>query len=665
MSIKKFIFPMTAVAAIISACGDSDSAVSSAEDGTALTEQEDTGSIWDSTEVSFASSSSILSSGTTALDPAGPAPESSATFTTSSAAQQASEARQSSAAFLSSATSPFARSSSSIVYDPTSSQQVIVQSSGEAAVYQEAEGDLKLVFSASGLSVENDNGSCVNVDGKIATITCAGNYYLSGTSNDFQVVVAASEDAKVYLNFNNLDLTSASDAPIYVQSADKVFFVLLDGTTNSLKDASSRAKTWSYTKNGSAKVDTTGGVIYSKEDITFKGNGSLTVTGNYNNGIHTTDDLRIKDVPTINVTAKNNALKGKNSVDIEGGRYTLVAKEGDGIKSDEGEDEGVIADATKGIVEIAGGEFSIQAGDDGIQAFNQVIFTDSISTPKVTVKSSGKGIVSGNFIHVNAGILNVTSNDDGIHSNMNIYFNGGETTVSAGDDGVHADSTLMFNAGSVNVTKAVEGFEAWYIIAKGGKTAVVTSDDGWNAAGGSADGSTSSGSQWGGPGGGGAASKSVGYIEVYGGYHYLYAAGNDVDVLDANGNVKMSGGVLILELGSGGMGGGMGGRPGQGGSSTGSCSTNMSGGIIDTDSGISVTGGVLLGFGSQTESLVNCNSMTVTAGTAYGSSNAAFKPSVSGSMVIYSNDVGNSVSTVDVSSMKSLELANGMTYYYK
>ena len=109
----------------------------------------------------------------------------------------------------------------------------------------------------------------------------------------------------------------------------------------------------------------------------------------------------------------------------------------------------------------------------------------------------------------------------------------------------------------------------------------------------------------------------------------------------------------------------MGGRPGQGGSSTGSCSTNMSGGIIDTDSGISVTGGVLLGFGSQTESLVNCSAMTVTAGTAYGSSNAAFKPSVSGSMVIYSNDVGNSVSTVDVSSMKSLELANGMTYYYK
>ena len=555
-------------------------------------------------------------------------------------------------------------------YDPTSSQEVIEQVVTEAVPYQEAEGDLKLTFSESGLTVENDGNSCVAVDNdkKMATISCAGNYYLSGNSSDFQVVVATSTDALVYLYLNGLDLTSASEAPFYVQSAEKVFFMLVDGTENKLADASTRTTIWKYTKNGSAKEDTTMGTIYAKDDITFKGNGKLTVTGNYNNGIHTTNDLRIKDVPTMNVTAKNNAIKGKGSVDIEGGIYTLKATNGDGVKSDEGEDEGSVTDNTKGKIVITGGEFDITAGDDGIQAYNYVLLADSVSTPKITVKSSGKGIVSDNLIYINAGIVNVTASDDGIHSNMNVYFNGGETTVSAGDDGVHADSTLMINNGIVNVTKAVEGFEGWYIIAKGGKTAVTTSDDGWNAAGGSADASTASGSQWGGPGGGGAASKSVGYIEIYGGYHYLYAAGNDVDVLDANGSVKMSGGVVILELGSGsGMGGGPGGsRPGsQGGSTSGSCSTNMSGGIIDTDSGISVTGGVLLGFGSQTESMVNCNSVSFTAGTAYGSNKAAFKPSVSGSMIVFSNDVGSSVSSVDVGSMSTVELANGMTYYYK
>ena len=428
----------------------------------------------------------------------------------------------------SSASGKFATSGNDNVYDPTSSQEVIEQVVTEAVTYQEAEGDLKLTFSESGLSVENDGNSCVTVDNekKMATISCAGNYYLSGKSSDFQVVVAASTDALVYLYLNGLDLTSASEAPFYVQSAEKVFFMLVDGTENKLADASTRTTIWKYTKNGSAKEDTTSATIYAKDDITFKGNGKLTVTGNYNNGIHTTNDLRIKDVPTMIVTAKNNAVKGKGSVDIEGGVYTITASEGDGIKSDEGEDEGYVTDNTKGKIVITGGEFSITAGDDGIQAYNYLLLADSVSTPKITVKSSGKGIVSDNLIYINAGIVNVTASDDGIHSNMNVYFNGGETTVSAGDDGVHADSTLMINNGIVNVTKAVEGFEGWYIIAKGGKTAVTTSDDGWNAAGGSADASTASGSQWGGPGGGGAASKSVGYIEIYGGYQYLYAAGN-------------------------------------------------------------------------------------------------------------------------------------------
>lgn len=662
MYIKKLIYPLSVVSvALMAACSDNTTTSASEDDGIATTEEVTT---YTCNDGSVANSADECVSGV-----------SDSTTTTVYVCSDGSQTANASdcaatVAGKSSTSGKSATSGNDNVYDPTSSQEVIEQVVAEAVTYQEAEGDLKLTFSESGLSVENDGNSCVTVDNekKMATISCAGNYYLSGKSSDFQVVVAASTDALVYLYLNGLDLTSASEAPIYVQSAEKVFFMLVDGTENKLTDASTRTTIWKYTKNGSAKEDTTSATIYAKDDITFKGNGKLTVTGNYNNGIHTTNDLRIKDVPTMNVTAKNNAIKGKGSVDIEGGIYTIKATNGDGIKSDEGEDEGSVTDNTKGKIVITGGEFSITAGDDGIQAYNYLLLADSVSTPKITVKSSGKGIVSDNLIYINAGIVNVTASDDGIHSNMNVYFNGGETTVSAGDDGVHADSTLMINNGIVNVTKAVEGFEGWYIIAKGGKTAVTTSDDGWNAAGGSADATTASGSQWGGPGGGGAASNSVGYIEIYGGYHYLYAAGGDVDVLDANGSVKMSGGVVILELGSGGMGGGMSGssRPGsQGGSTSGSCSTNMSGGIIDTDSGISVTGGVLLGFGSQTESMVNCNSVSFTAGTAYGSSKAAFKPSVSGSMIVFSNDVGSSVSSVDVGSMSTVELANGMTYYYK
>ena len=243
----------------------------------------------------------------------------------------------------------------------------------------------------------------------------------------------------------------------------------------------------------------------------------------------------------------------------------------------------------------------------------------------------------------------------------------GRSSVSAGDDGIHADSTLRISDGSINITKAVEGIEAFYIRAEGGKTATVASDDAWNAAGGSADANSTSGSQWGGRGGPtGMMSGSKGYIIISGGYHYLYAAGNDIDVLDANGTATMSGGVLLLEIGSSGRSSAMFAPGNQGGNrgGSGSCSTNMAGGLIDTDNGFSINGGVLLGFGSQTEEYPYCTATSYTAGTAYGSSKAAFKPSSSGSMIIYGGEV-SSVSQVDVSGMTEVTLPNGMTYYEK
>ncbi|WP_297702176.1 carbohydrate-binding domain-containing protein [uncultured Fibrobacter sp.] len=517
-------------------------------------------------------------------------------------------------------------------------------------------------FENDSISVENDNG-CITYKERVVNIYCQGNYQLTGSSSDNQVIVNAESTDKVYLYLNELQLASATDAPLYVQNAEKVFLMLVDGTKNTLADASTRTQAFAK-ENGTS--DTTKATVYAKDDLTIKGSGDLTVTGNYSNGIQCSNDLRIRDLPGITVKAKNHAIKGKGSVTIEGGYFNLAATNGDGIKSDEGEDENTITE-NKGIVIITGGEFDIDAGDDGIQAFNAILIADSTSIPFITINSKGKGIATDNSLYINGGITNVTSADDGLHSNQNIYVNGGLTTISAGDDGIHADSTLRISDGAINITKAVEGIEAFYIRAEGGMTATVASDDAWNAAGGSADAGASSGSQWGGPGGGGGMMSSTkGYIIISGGYHYLYAAGNDVDVLDANGTATMSGGVLLLEIGTSGgnvMMKGPGGN-GMGGNQGGSCSTNMAGGLIDTDNGFSITGGVLLGFGNRTEEYPNCSATSFTAGTAYGTSNAAFKPSASGSMIIYGGNI-NSVAQVDVSDMTEITLPNGMIYYEK
>ena len=71
---------------------------------------------------------------------------------------------------------------------------------------------------------------------------------------------------------------------------------------------------------------------YSKDDLTISGNGTLTVNGNYNNGIVSKDDLKITG-GNITVTAVNNGIKGKDSVRIKDGNIKVTAG-GDGIKTD-------------------------------------------------------------------------------------------------------------------------------------------------------------------------------------------------------------------------------------------------------------------------------------------------------------------------------------------
>lgn len=446
-----------------------------------------------------------------------------------------------------------------------------------------------ITYASNGATIANNNG-CVQVNGGEVVITCAGDYDFSGsyTGNDAQIrVYSPKSDSGVYLNLRGLTLTNNADAVIYVQMASKAFVVAKSGTENTLSDASNRTKTFTYVNaSNETKVDTTGACIYAKDDLTIKGEGSLTVKGNYNNGIHSSNDLRFRGETTVNVTAKNHGLKGKELVDVEKGNITIS-----------------------------------------------------------------------------------TTSGDGIHGDLNVILTGGNIKVNAGDDGIHADSALYLSGSTVNVEKAGEGMEAFYIFAEGGITATYGTDDGWNAAGGSTDGSTSTSSSqggWsmGGGMGGGMQSSSKGYIVITGGYHYISASGNDIDVLDANGTAKQSGGVVILEIpnsSSGGMGGGS--RPGQS-SSNGSCSTNMAGGLIDTDQGFTITGGVLLGFGSQTEEYPNCTATSYTANTAYGSANAAFAPKGSGSMILYGGSV-TSVSQVSTAGMNTVEFPNGLKYYYK
>lgn len=192
--------------------------------------------------------------------------------------------------------------------------------------------------------------SGVSISGNIITISKEGTYVLSGALSEGQIVVDA-DSAKVQLVLDNADITCASSAAIYVKNADKAFITLAEGSENILMN------TAEYEAIDDNNIDA---VIFSNDDLTLNGKGTLTINSEYGHGIVSKDDLKLVG-GTCNITAKNHALSGKDSVRIADGTYNLTSGK-DGIHSENADDD------EKGFVYIASGDFTIESTGDGIDA---------------------------------------------------------------------------------------------------------------------------------------------------------------------------------------------------------------------------------------------------------------------------------------------------------
>lgn len=463
----------------------------------------------------------------------------------------------------------------------------IPQSSDELFTSRDTSADYKkedaIAINLTGSSATSSSSS-VEISGSTVKLTQEATYLISGNLDNGTLIIAAPDTAKLQIVLNGTSITSKTFAPLYIVSADKVFVTLADGTQNALTNLEG------FVQTDENNVD---GTIFSKQDLTFNGNGSLLVESPLGHGIVCKDDLvftggsytinsanhgidandSIRAVNT-NITADSgkDGMHCENSDDnslgfiyIESGSYTLEA-EGDGISAN-------------GYLQICGGDFNITSGggsENGEKqnsgnygnfiggggmggarpnGFKQRTNPQESNMQKIPSDSSVadsestsmKGLKSSGNILIDGGNFNVNSADDAFHSNASMYINGGNINGKTGDDGFHAEETLEINGGALIISESYEGIEGLDIKISGGNIKLTSSDDGLNAAGGtdqSGFGGRDNGNFGGmGMGGMGGMSQGNGSIIISGGNLDITASG---DGIDANGTLEITGGYTTV-----------------------------------------------------------------------------------------------------------------------
>lgn len=307
----------------------------------------------------------------------------------------------------------------------------------------------------TGTSAQSESGN-VKIENDTVRITEEGSYLISGKLQG-QIVIDAESSDKIQLILDGAEISCGNSAALYVKQADKVFVTTASGSNNLLET------TGGYVAIDDNNID---GAVFAKDDITFNGEGSLTVKSPSGNGIVGKDDLVITS-GDYEISAGNHGLQGKDSVRIANGNLVINAGE-DGIHSGNDEDE------TVGYTYIAGGSLTLTVGDDGIHSDTQLV----IAGGSLNITQSYEGL-EGMEIEITDGEISVVSRDDGLNAaggndgsgtqNTNsgkggfgedpfaangknqIIISGGVLKVNAEGDGIDSNGNLYINGGEILV----------------------------------------------------------------------------------------------------------------------------------------------------------------------------------------------------------------------
>ena len=297
-------------------------------------------------------------------------------------------------------------------------------------------------------------------------------YVVSGTTANGSLTILG--DKKYAVKLSGASITNPDSAALNLLSGKRAFVILADGTTNTLADGT----------GGSQK-----GALYCKGKLLFNGNGSLSVTGNTNNGIHSADyiafskgnNIYVKSTANhgikandgiyinggiLNVEVSAAAAKGINcesNIIVNGGRTTVLTTGNGMYDSEDKEAKGAAGIKADSTLTMNGGELwlkSTGSGGKGINVDGEARFCGG-SVYVVTTgsqyksnndTSSPKGIKADGNISVSGGRLWVRTsgtNGEGIETKKELSITGGEVASYAYDDAINSKSTMTISGGYV------------------------------------------------------------------------------------------------------------------------------------------------------------------------------------------------------------------------
>ena len=465
-------------------------------------------------------------------------------------------------------------------------------------------------------SVDLSDSTIIDISSITGTkyeITTGGIFAITGTNSNLQIVVNADTFDVVLLLSSCHISYGGSGATILVSKANSFTLKAVNGTSY-LEDSEANTNDAVITVKSTDLVIESSGTM----DITAKG---LT-SNDSGKAIHATKNLLIKSGTIVVESANDNAISGKQGINITGGSINVKNSNGDGLHTKEDTASIIIKNASITLNTIGDGidaastlhiensyinikttatfVLFVEGNADGVESDDakyikendtyKKISSDDVSrySTRYYIEPSAKGLKSDTLIELLEGTYVIDSDDDAIHSNGNVLITGGCYKISTMDDAINATNYLTFGNENdtvndpyfvVNIEESYEGIEASQINMYNGNIYVNSSDDGINI---SYDDDTTM-------------ITSDFYINIAGATYLVVNASGDG--LDSNGAIKMMSGTVIV-FGP----------------------TSSGNGALDYDSIFTLSGGTLVIVGSSGMAQVPNNTSLYTVSATFSSS---------------------------------------------